>query len=210
MWPRRVFTTEGTILFATAATVRGAATGPTHNAYSVGTVDLSAQLGLVNSRLALRSQNTGGHDMKRLNQVLVVLGLAVAFAAASVPTGAAPSKPRSVCIAAPTGGGSFNTFVLRDVESLSAGGAISLRGLYFVTSSQRVASLHGSAAMASDGSVRLGLFVHTTAESSNDFTVSGVTDANFVGTVSFDNDGDFLANGTLTMQLVDCTTLSIP
>jgi hypothetical protein len=39
--------------------------------------------------------------------------------------------------------------------------------------------------------VRIGLFVHSTAESTNDFTVAGVTDTNFVGTLSYDNDGDF-------------------
>ena len=101
-------------------------------------------------------------------------------------------------------------FVFSDVEPLSPGHAVSLRGLYFVTGSQRIAPVHGSAAMASDGSVRLGFFVHSTAESVNDFTVSGVTDANFVGTVSYDNDGDFVPNGTLEMQVADCATVSIP
>jgi hypothetical protein len=48
--------------------------------------------------------------------------------------------------------------------------------------------------MASTGTVRLGFFVHSTAESTNDFTVSGVTDANFAG----------------TMTPVDCVTLTIP
>lgn len=148
--------------------------------------------------------------MKKLYQLpLVVLG--VAFAVASVPAGAAPAaKARDVCIAAPTGGGSFNTFVFRDVQPLTLGRAVSLQGLYFVTSSQRVAPLHGSAIMASTGTVRLGFFVHSTAESTNDFTVSGVTDANFAGTVSYDNDGDFVANGTLVMTPVDCVTLTIP
>jgi hypothetical protein len=39
--------------------------------------------------------------------------------------------------------------------------------------------------------VRIGLFVHSPADSTNDFTVAGVTDTNFVGTLSYDNDGDF-------------------
>ena len=58
--------------------------------------------------------------------------------------------------------------------------------------------------------VRLGLFVHSTAESTNDFTISGVTDTNFVGILSFDNDGDFVPNGTLAMELEDCATITIP
>jgi hypothetical protein len=137
----------------------------------------------------------------------VVLGLAVV---ASVNTGAAPTaKTRDVCLVNPTGGGSLNTFVFRDVEPLSRGRAISLQGLYF-SGARKVAPFHGSAAMASDGTVRLGIFVHSTAESTNDFTLSGVSDTNFVGTLSFDNDGDFIPNGTLAMELADCATIAIP
>ena len=102
----------------------------------------------------------------------------------SVTAGAAPStKVRDVCIAAPTGGGGFNMFIFRDVESLTRGEAISLKGLFFTTVVNRVAPFYGSAAMVSDGTVRLGLFVNSTAESTNDFTISGMLDANFVGLV---------------------------
>lgn len=147
--------------------------------------------------------------MKTLKHGLfVALGLSLVV---SVTTGAAPSsKMRDVCVASPTGGGSFNTFVFRQVEPLINGGAISLRGLYFVTGSHRVSPVHGSAIMGSDGTVRVGFFVHSTAESTNDFTVSGVTDTNFVGTVNYDNDGDFVTNGTLSMAVVDCATVVIP
>lgn len=147
--------------------------------------------------------------MKTLfNGVLAALGVAVVM---SVPAGAASaSKVRDVCVAAPTGGGGFNVFVFRDVEPLSPGRAITLRGIYFATGHTTLAPLHGSAAMGSNGLVRVGFFVNSTAESTNDFTVSGVTDTNFVGTVSFDNDGDFVPNGTLAMQTVDCATVVIP
>lgn len=146
--------------------------------------------------------------MKRLIYSLpVVLGLA---GVASLNAGAAPTaKTRDVCIVSPTGGGSFNTFIIRDVGPLSYGRAISLQGLFF-TGARRVAPFHGSAAMVSDGTVRIGLFVHSTAESLNDFTVAGVTDTDFVGTLSYDNDGDFKPNGTLAMQLEDCATITIP
>ena len=101
-------------------------------------------------------------------------------------------------------------FLFQDVEPLKPGRAVSLHGVYFVTGLTRIAPLDGSAAMASDGTVRLGFFVHSTAESTNDFTVAGITDATFAGTVSFDSDGDFTPNGTLTMQVVDCATLTVP
>jgi hypothetical protein len=95
------------------------------------------------------------------------------------------------------------------VEPLSLGGAISVQGLFF-TGARKVAPFHGSAVMVSDGTVRVGLFVHSTAESWNDFTIAGVTDTNFVGTLSFDNDGDFVPNRTLAMQPMDCATITIP
>jgi hypothetical protein len=147
--------------------------------------------------------------MKWLNQLLLVaLGL---VAVGSVPTGAASAaRVRDVCIAAPTGGGSFNTFVFRDVEPLSPGRAVTLRGVYYVTSTRKLSPLDGSAAMASDGTVRIGFFVHSTAVSINDFTISGIVDANFAGTLNYDNDGDFLPNGTLAAASADCATLNIP
>jgi hypothetical protein len=129
---------------------------------------------------------------------------------ASISADAAPTpKARDVCVAAPTGGGSFNTFIFRNVEPLDRGQAIAVQG-HFFTGARRVAPFHGSAAMVMNGTVRLGLFVHSTAESLNDFTVAGITDANFVGTVSYDNDGDFMPNGTLALQLMDCAAISIP
>ena len=123
---------------------------------------------------------------------------------------AAAGKPKDVCIVAPTGGGGFNTFVLKEVDALASGGVVALRGFYFVTGQQRISPLHGSAAMASDGQIRIGFFVHSSAEGTNDFTVSGVTDATYTGTVNFDNDGDYKPNGTLAMQRVDCSTIVIP
>ena len=123
---------------------------------------------------------------------------------------AGAGKPKDVCIAAPTGGGGFNTFVMKEVDALVPGAVVALRGFYFATEQGLVAPLHGSAVMGSDGRIRIGLFVHSSAQSTNDFTVSGMTDANFAGTVSFDNDGDFKVNGTLEMQRVDCSTITIP
>lgn len=129
----------------------------------------------------------------------------------AVPAAAAPpsAKPRDICIVNPTGGGSFNTFVFRNVAPLSRGTSVPLQGLFF-TGARKVAPVHGSAAMGSDGTVVLGAFVYSTAQSTNDFTVAGVTDTDFVGTLNFDNDGDFRPNGTLAMESVDCATIDIP
>ncbi len=146
--------------------------------------------------------------MRRLIQSLpVVLGLALVLSLSGGAAGA--TKARDVCIVNPTGGGSFNTFIFRDVEPLNPAGAISVQGLFF-TGARKIAPFHGSAAMASDGTVLLGLFVHSTAQSMNDFTISGVTDTDFVGNLTFDNDGDFVPNGTLAMQVADCSTIAIP
>jgi len=146
--------------------------------------------------------------MRYVRQLLfpTMLGLMVAM-----PASAGPSRTttRDVCIAAPTGGGSFNTFVFRDVEPLSPGRAITLKGLFF-TGAQKVEPVSGSAAMTTSGTIVLGAFVHSTAQSINDFTVAGITDANFVGILNYDNDGDFKPNGTLAMEAKDCATIAIP
>ena len=144
--------------------------------------------------------------VKQLVPVLLGLGAVISMN----PGAAGATKAKDVCIAAPTGGGGFNTFVLKEVESLVPGAAVALRGLYFTTESLRLAPLNGTAAMGSDGRIRLGFFVHSTAESINDFTVAGVVDATYAGTVLSDSDGDYAVNGTLAMQRVDCGTITIP
>jgi hypothetical protein len=155
----------------------------------------------------MTSRRQGEPNVRNMARALaIVVGTAVAGATS---VGGAAAKPKDVCLGNQTGGGSLNTFIFREVKALTPGGAIPLQGLFF-TAARRLAPFHGSAAMASDGTVRLGLFVHSTAESTNDFTVSGVTDTNFVGTLKFDNDGDFVPNGTLAMELADCSTIAIP
>ena len=128
----------------------------------------------------------------------VILGLVFAV------LGSAAAAPKDLCV---TDGP--NTFVFRRVEQLKPGGAISVQGIW--RANTRVLPFHGGAVMASDGTVRLGLFVHSTADGgSNDFTLSGETDTLFAGPLSFDNDGDFKPNDTLTLESVDCATVTIP
>jgi hypothetical protein len=138
-----------------------------------------------------------------LNPLLpAILGVALA-----APTSAAANN--DVCIVNPTGGGSFNTFVIQDVQKLRPGESVNVHGVFF-TGALKLAPFHGSVAVSPSGPILVGLFVHSTAQSTNDFTVSGVLDANFAGTLKFDNDGDFTPNGTLAMQQVDCATIVIP
>jgi hypothetical protein len=132
------------------------------------------------------------------------------FAAVNGVRVAAATKPKDVCLAAPTGGGTFNMFVLKEVDALVPGAVAALRGFYFENAQLQLAALHGSAVMGSDGQIRVGFFVHSSAQGTNDFTVSGVVDVTYAGTVNFDNDGDYKTNGTLTMQRVDCSTIVVP
>lgn len=137
----------------------------------------------------------------------MVLGLMIA-----VPTLAAAAGARTdVCLVNREFPGStpLNTLVLRDVAVPRLGGATQLQGLFF-TQARHVSPVHGSAVMAMDGSVRLGMFVHSSADASNDFTFSAVTDTTFAGTFKFDSDGDFVPNGSIGMEVVDCGTISIP
>jgi len=143
--------------------------------------------------------------MKLLTPLLpAVLGLALA-----VPIGAAAAPNKDLCLVSPTGGGSFNTFVIQDMPKLPPGESVNVHGVFF-TGAQKLAPFHGTVAMSPSGPILVGLFVHSTAQSANDFTVAGVLDENFAGTLKFDSDGDFKPDGTLAIQEVDCATIVIP
>src|SRR5262245_10894522 len=143
--------------------------------------------------------------MKRVNLTLLV----AASLALVLPSAAAAAPNKDVCIVSPTGGGSFNTFVLQDVPNLGGGKSFLVHGIFF-TGARKAEPVHGTLAVSPDGPILVGMFVHSTAQSLNDFTVSGVLDGNFEGTLNYDNDGDFKPNGTLTMTQVDCGTLDLP
>ncbi len=140
----------------------------------------------------------------------VILALSLLTA---VPAAAAPPSRRAedVCLVDREypSGPVLNTFVLQDVGPVAPTRSIALHGLFF-TRTLKVAAIHGSAAVAADGTVRLGLFVHSSAASTNDFTLSGVTAPDFSGDLKFDADGDFRPDGSLSMERVDCSTITIP
>lgn len=141
------------------------------------------------------------------------LGVLLAVAIA-LPASLAAETKKTVCVinrmdpGIPTSP-ALNTWVFQDVDSLTAGRVISLQGTFF-TAARKPAAFHGSAAMASDGTVSLGLFVHSSARSTNDFTLSGVTDERFAGTLTYDSDGDFKPDNTIVLEAVSCDGIQIP
>jgi len=148
--------------------------------------------------------------MNHLTGAVFALMLAMSGAAAAAANDA--RKPQDVCVVDVASGFPLNFFVFREVEPLILNQPVSLKGMYFVRT-RKPAPLHGSAVLVSDGSVRIGFFVHSTAVPTpepNDFTMSGTTDVNFAGIVFFDNDGDFRPNGTLDLRVIDCSTVVIP
>ena len=144
--------------------------------------------------------------MKYLNPLLpAILGLALA-----APTGAAAAPNKDICITSPAVGGSSNILVIQDVPKLGPGESVNVHGVLFSTGTLILTPFHGAVAKSPSGPILVGLFAHASAQSSNDFTLSGVLDENFAGNLKFDNDGTFTPNGILVVQEVDCATIVIP
>lgn len=141
----------------------------------------------------------------------LALALGQLIAVPAIGVAAPPRRAEDVCLINQRG---LNTLVFQEVDPLSPGRAVALRGFYF-TSAGRASAVSGSAVMVTDGSVRLGLFVHSSATPApngafaNDFTLSGVIDATLTGNLFHDNDGDFLPDGTLPFEVADCATTTI-
>ena len=126
----------------------------------------------------------------------------------TMPTSAAlaEKKERDVCIG-PVGSSNTN-YVFRDVRALAPGEVIPLHGVWFTgTTGRLLAPFHGSAVMTSNGTVRLGIFVHGVA------TMDGVTSADF--SISAHTDADFLSvwrSGGIPfdVELRNCDAITIP
>ena len=101
--------------------------------------------------------------------------------------------------------------VLRKVKSLHPGGSVPLNGYrHLHTFSPLTEPVEGSAMMKSDGTVVASLFVHGIADGSNDFTLVWKTDLTFAGKMSYDNDGDFLSDGSIPYASIDCHDVPLP
>jgi hypothetical protein len=128
-----------------------------------------------------------------------VLVVAVAFSIA------APTLAKDTCLS-----DGSNTYIFKKVKKLKAGRAVSLQGI-FLEGGGQAAPFDGSAMMLGDGvTVRVGVFVHSLALGTNNFTVEWTTTTDFTGTADFDNDGNFVSSGTLNLSTVDCKTVTIP
>jgi hypothetical protein len=153
---------------------------------------------------------------KNRTRPLLTLTLGLLIAIPTAAAAAPPQKTADVCLVnREPNGFALNTLILQDVGRLSPGRSILLKGTYFNYSNQ-ASALHGSAIMASDGTVRLGLFVHSSAIPTqsgvyrNDFTLSGVTDETLAGTLFFDSDGDFIPDSTIVFEVEDCAVVAVP
>ena len=148
-----------------------------------------------------------------MKNLRISLGALLALAVA-LPASVGADSKRTICLVNRETPGVpasrvLNTFIYQDVDQPSTGKVISLHGLFFGASG-KTAPFDGSAVMGSDGGVRLGIFVHSTAESTNNFTLSGVTDQSFAGTLGFDADGDFKIDAPLVLELAKCDDVQIP
>lgn len=151
----------------------------------------------------------------KLHHLLILtLGLGLPMA---LPEGALAARPRSenvdVCTVSVVNGVVSRTLVFRDVPPLRPGDAVSLRGIYFSAANVTL-PFEGSAVMAADGMVRIGLLVHTSARRSDlttaDFLLSGETDTNFSGDLHFRVDGEIYPGGLVTYEPADCAAIVVP
>src|SRR5262249_17501419 len=113
----------------------------------------------------------------RMKNLLLLVIVAMAPARSTAAAEAAEAKKtRDVCVVDVASGFPLNYFVFHEVAPVELNAAVALDGLYFPRT-RIPAPLHGSAVLVSDGSVRIGFFVHSSAvptnANPNDFTISG-------------------------------------
>jgi hypothetical protein len=148
---------------------------------------------------------------------LLALGLVTTVPAVAA---AAPRPPQSqdFCIVRRSiyTGNALDTLVFQDVDTLRPGRTIELKGMYF-TPVRIPTPFHGSAVMTTDGTIRIGIYVHHSGRNqydgniyTSDKSFSGMTDATFAGTLNVDYNGDTLPDGVVTFLSEDCATITIP
>ena len=123
-----------------------------------------------------------------------------------IAVGVAPAAAKNLCLS-----DGANSFVFESPKKLKPGKSIALRGIY-VLDGVLSSPFDGSAIMRSDKSVAIGLFVHNVVNGSNNFTLEWVTSTTLAGEAGYDADGDFRTtdDGTLSLSVVDCKTVTIP
>jgi len=98
-----------------------------------------------------------------------------------------------------------NTFIFKKVKTLRPGNAVPLVGIYQALG--RATTFDGSAVMRADGSIAAGIFVHTLADDTGNFTMEWITDPSLAGVAKFDHNGDHESDGTLDLRVVDCSRI---
>jgi hypothetical protein len=132
--------------------------------------------------------------------------LTIVLAAFIAVVGAHAAHANDLCLSAAP---APDRFIIKKAKKLKANSAVALNGIWFAGMSS--APFNGSAIMKADGTtVRAGIFVHSLAVDPVNFTVEWTTDATFAGTANYDANGDFMADATLTLAAVDCSTLTAP
>lgn len=153
----------------------------------------------------------------RCRPLAFVLGLLIASPAIDVGA-APPNKIEDLCVVhrSTVTGNALDVLVFQGVQPLSPGRTVPLRGIYF-TPIRISAPFDGTAVMAADGTIRIGILVHrsaivqyTTNVYASDGMFSGVTDESFAGTLNASFNGDLTPDGVITFVSEPCATLAIP
>ena len=102
-----------------------------------------------------------------------------------------------------------NLLLFKKVKILRPGGVVALTGMFISGTS---APLTGAAVMRADGTVRIGVFLHTLDPTLGtvNATYEWTADADFAGAGVFDSDGDYVSNGAISFLAYDCKTIPIP
>jgi hypothetical protein len=115
---------------------------------------------------------------------------------------------KNLCLTTPEGA---SVFVFEGFKKPSAGKSVPLRGVYYDPVGF-VAPFDGSAMMRPDKTtVVAGIAVHAMTISGNpNFTMEWVTTTALTGDAAIDRNGDFQADGTLSLSVLDCKAVAIP
>jgi hypothetical protein len=128
--------------------------------------------------------------------------------------GLAPANAlaRNICVPDDDGG----SYLFSKVEKLRPGGVVPLTGVRVAPFplGRPVAPVTGAAVMETDGTVHIGVLVHTMSASlnptSSSFLVSVDGNAEFTGTGTFDGAGNFRPTSSTTWTNVDCRLIAVP
>jgi hypothetical protein len=128
--------------------------------------------------------------------------------------GLAPARAmaKDVCVRSSDG----DAYVFSRVSTLRPGRVVPLTGIRVAPfpPARPVAPVTGAAVMRSDGTIHVGVVVHTMSPSlnqpSSSFLVSVDVNTAFAGTGTLDGTGNFRPTGSITWTSADCASIPIP